>query len=286
MAVSTGNTALYSDLKNWYDVFNDLASRFSNGIATLPVPGSGSKISATNINYLNDKINAFRSDYYLGTQASWWPTGTNVTTGTQIKATMTGILGVVTNATRVVCRNISTNASGNHSCGQPTVSCSNVQCQHLDNGYGDCPNGNYYIGCDHVACPNGQNPNGDCPNTSHSYNKKQCGTSSVACNYGSCSRWSGGQYYLYNVNASSVTKSNGWWSNVTRTCGLHTNGTCTSGYHWNTNDAQCTSGSWGNGLKGNGNYNNACTSGWHGNTKKGNTSVVDITCNQNSKTNG
>lgn len=68
MAVSTGSKALYSDLKNWYDVFNNLASNYSNGISTLTVPSSSSKISASNINNLNDKIDAFRADYYLGTK--------------------------------------------------------------------------------------------------------------------------------------------------------------------------------------------------------------------------
>lgn len=54
LAVSTGSKALYSDIKNWYDVFNSLASNYSNGITTLTIPASGSKISATNINNLND----------------------------------------------------------------------------------------------------------------------------------------------------------------------------------------------------------------------------------------
>lgn len=67
MAVSTGSKALYSDLKNWYDTFNSLASNYSSGISTLTVPASGSKISATNINNLHNKIAEFRSDTYLGT---------------------------------------------------------------------------------------------------------------------------------------------------------------------------------------------------------------------------
>jgi hypothetical protein len=59
LAVQTGSTALYSDMKNWYDVFNNLASKFSNGISTLTVPASGSKISATDVNNLNNKIKEF-----------------------------------------------------------------------------------------------------------------------------------------------------------------------------------------------------------------------------------
>lgn len=67
MAVSTGNKALYSDLTNWYSVFNSLAANYSNGITQLTTPASGSKISATNVNNLNAKITEFRNDYYLGT---------------------------------------------------------------------------------------------------------------------------------------------------------------------------------------------------------------------------
>lgn len=84
LAVSTGSKALYSDLTNWYTVFNNLASNYSNGITTLATPASGSKISATNINNLNDKIDEFRSDYYLGTKSEWWPVGSDVTVGTLI----------------------------------------------------------------------------------------------------------------------------------------------------------------------------------------------------------
>lgn len=67
MAVSQGNKALYSDLKNWYDTFNSLATNYSNNLTALTVPSSGSKISATNINNLHSRIAAFRSDKFLGT---------------------------------------------------------------------------------------------------------------------------------------------------------------------------------------------------------------------------
>lgn len=117
MAVSTGNKVLYSDLTNWYTVFNNLAKNYSNGISQLTTPASGSKISATNVNNLNAKITEFRNDYYLGTQAAWWPVGTNVTVGNLITPALTGILGVVSNATKVICKNIANNSSGTYSCG-------------------------------------------------------------------------------------------------------------------------------------------------------------------------
>ena len=59
MAVSTGSKALYSDLVNWYTVFNSLASNYSNNISTLSTPAADSKISASNLNNLHTKITEF-----------------------------------------------------------------------------------------------------------------------------------------------------------------------------------------------------------------------------------
>ena len=59
MAVSTGNKALYTDLVNWYTVFNSLASNYSDTISTISTPAAGSKISASNLNNLHAKITEF-----------------------------------------------------------------------------------------------------------------------------------------------------------------------------------------------------------------------------------
>ena len=67
LAVSTGSQVSYSDLKNWYDTFNNLSANYSDNISTLAVPASGSKTLASNLNNLHAKITEFRSDTYLGT---------------------------------------------------------------------------------------------------------------------------------------------------------------------------------------------------------------------------
>ena len=198
MAVSTGSQALYSDMKNWYDVFNNLASNYSNGISTLTVPSSGSKISATHINNLNDKIDEFRSDYYLGTKSAWWPIGSDVTVGTLIKPGLTGILGVVSNATKVVCRNIANNSSGTYSCGSyssgansygiksnGTLASGSNSCG--EKTYGANVNGTYGNGamgngpCPHTMNSSGSNQNADCPNGL--CNSGTCGSGTNSSSY-------------------------------------------------------------------------------------------------------
>lgn len=118
MSTGRGDKAAYSDVKNWYDTFNNLASNYSNGIGTLAVPSAGARINASDINNLHSKINSFRSDAYLGTQAGWWPTGTNVSAGAQItNGSLSSILTTVSNASRVKCRNTATNSKGAQSNG-------------------------------------------------------------------------------------------------------------------------------------------------------------------------
>lgn len=116
MATSAGSTISYSDLSSWYTTFNNLCSKYSNGIATISTPASDSTVLATNINNLHAKITSFRSDKFLGTKSAWWPTGTNVTAGATIYASnLTAILGVVSNASKVKCKNTATNNNGKHS---------------------------------------------------------------------------------------------------------------------------------------------------------------------------
>lgn len=169
MATTQGSKALYSDVKNWYTVFNNLASNYSNGITTLTVPSSGAKITATQINNLHDKIDAFRNDYYLGTVSSYWPQGTDATKGEKITPTgISSILATISNASKVVCKNLATNLSGaypngNHSSGTCSSQCS---------PYGSCTSGGnsgqtgYYN-----SCPRGLNSN--TPKTNGDYS---CGT--------------------------------------------------------------------------------------------------------------
>jgi len=64
----------------------------------------------TNVNTLNDKLQDFISDTFLGTKSSWWVKATTVTSDSQIKAFS---FSTAVNAfTSVVCRNTATNSSG------------------------------------------------------------------------------------------------------------------------------------------------------------------------------
>lgn len=117
MAVQ-GEKISYSELLNWYEVFNNLATNYSENVTALSIPVSGKKAEPSDINNLHEKINQFRSDTYLGTKAEWFPIGTDVSKNEYIRAIdPTAILGVVSNATLVKCRNVATNTCGVHGSG-------------------------------------------------------------------------------------------------------------------------------------------------------------------------
>ena len=113
MAVSTGSTALSSDMQGWYKSFNNFISSYASGIGTLTVPAANKIIAATDVNNLNTKISAFKSDTYLSTQSGWWTTG-SVSSGAVIKPP-TFITSTISNFSNVKCRNTATNSKGKHS---------------------------------------------------------------------------------------------------------------------------------------------------------------------------
>lgn len=54
MATTVGSRVDYSDLRNWYNTFNNLANNFSNGITALTVPANDAHaVRATEINNLH-----------------------------------------------------------------------------------------------------------------------------------------------------------------------------------------------------------------------------------------
>ena len=153
MATTQGSKALHSDIQNWYTVFNNLASNYSSGITTLTVPSSGAKITAAQINNLHAKIKAFQSDYYLGTQAAWWPTGTNAVSGSHIKPTnLSAIINTVSNASKVKCKNIANYINGD---------CPNGPCNNGSKN-NTCIYGTRQIGPNSSACTSGSMSNGAC----------------------------------------------------------------------------------------------------------------------------
>lgn len=82
MALSTGNTAIWSDIQSLYTRLNTERTRF--GFSTVTVPGNPGTMVPKNISDLNTKVNEMSSNGYLTSVAI-----TNVTvpsSGTLIKA--------------------------------------------------------------------------------------------------------------------------------------------------------------------------------------------------------
>lgn len=82
MALSTGNTAIWSDIQSLYTRLNTERTRF--GFSTVTVPGNPGAMVPKNISDLNTKVNEMSSNGYLTSVAI-----TNVTvpsSGTLIKA--------------------------------------------------------------------------------------------------------------------------------------------------------------------------------------------------------
>ena len=89
MAVSTGSSALYSDMKGWYTSLNAVITSYGGGvISSLTVPSSGKNIGATDINNLKSKLDEMKNDTYLGSVPSLYPTYSVVSSGTLISATI------------------------------------------------------------------------------------------------------------------------------------------------------------------------------------------------------
>lgn len=186
MATTQGNKALLSDIKSWYTTFNNLASKYSNGIASLTAPAADSSITAAQINNLHAKITSFRSDKYLGTKAAWWPTGTNAVKGNPIKpSNLTAILGVVSNATKVKCKNTANNSYGSSSttCTSGSRSCSS--CGNTTNAKyctKTCSSVCTLTGKDPYTCNYGTKTSGfhnsgtACSSGTNTSGKKTCGT--------------------------------------------------------------------------------------------------------------
>lgn len=159
MATTQGEKALLSDLNSWQTIFNNLASNYSNGVSTVALTTSNTSITASQINTLHARITSFRADKYLGTQAAWWPTGTNVTVGNPITpANLTAIINTVSNASKVKCKNEASNSSGDCPNGDHNRGNRDNTCK-----YGTRTSGFLTSGCTSGAMSNGTwNPNGSC----------------------------------------------------------------------------------------------------------------------------
>ena len=288
----------YDDLRNWYTQFNRLVS-YSSGLSTLTVPADDRhSVRAREINDLHSQITNFQNDYYLGTQAAWWPTGVMVNRNQIIEATSLGaITTTVSNVSRVKCKNTATNSHGgmcentmksnsakiNTNCSQGQNS--NTYKAHHVYDYGMWENGVKSSGaksampCSSGACTSGSKTSGTYPNTlySNGWNGsglyanvvKTCGavdtnsTSSgtITCNHGynTCGRYQNGAND--NTKHSNGTNGHNNNSNVTLSNGDKANG-------YNSNGAcenrQTSSRSIAYIQCFCGTYSNGvCTSGWH-----------------------
>lgn len=122
----------YSEIKNWYDVFNEVITKYGgNEIASLTPPEQGEKAQVADINNLYNKIDEFIADEYLGTQPTLYDTDYSiVSSGSLIMRTATTpISNTTSKLIEIQCRNKITYTSGTKSNGtKGNETCSNTEC--------------------------------------------------------------------------------------------------------------------------------------------------------------
>lgn len=308
MAISQGSLASYSDLANYYNTFNNFIATYGGNITQLTIPSQNKKIEASDVNNLDGKITEFQSETYLSTQASWW-VNANVTVGDLIQAIdWDNVNTTVTNMARVQCRNISTNNKGNNGECCNTYS-THSQCCDTNSTNANCCNTNSTNG----NCCNTNSTNGNCCNTNSTHSQtcqNGSGTTTFYWNgwwrigdwsWNSSGWWDVG--YRYSSNCSngclnapySAWYWNGGWVAVTAyTCSVACGNGCTQSACKNGNHGQackngnhgqvCKNGNHGQNCQNGTNSKNPCNNGQKTNTCS-NTQVIDITCQQATKSN-
>lgn len=175
-----GESLNYSEIKNWYDVFNEVITKYGgNEIASLTPPEQGGKAQPADINNLYNKISEFVADEYLGTQPTLYDTDYSViSSGSLIIRTATiPISNTTSKLTEIQCRNKITYTSGAKSNGShDNGTRSNTQCGKGTKGNGFKSNGNCTSGGRHFgACGKGQKGNGTCTSGYHGQGTKSNG---------------------------------------------------------------------------------------------------------------
>lgn len=251
MAVQTGQKAEYSDLINWYQVFNTFISNYggpnaaeleedanATGISQLTVPSSGAKIQATDVTNLTAKIEEFKTDTYLKTEPDLWVSDSEAAVGVPIRpiAITSGISTTITNMEQVVCRNLATNS-------YDLKAYTNKNNYPKENGKNSC-------GVQYVKCSSGKNTCG----------KNTCGTCAQICS-----------------KISNTINGNGNIRNtINCTYGLNSlacsSGTCPNNCTQGANSSACTSGTY--------------THGYHGCGRNTYGKTIDITSTRTSVTLG
>ena len=175
-----GESLNYSEIKNWYDVFNEVITKYGgNEIASLTPPEQGGKAQPADINNLYNKISEFVADEYLGTQPTLYDTDYSVVSSGSliIRTATTPISNTTSKLTEIQCRNKITYTSGAKSNGShDNGTKSNTQCSKgtKSNGFksnGNCTSGGRHFG----ACGKGQKGNGTCTSGYHGQGTKSNG---------------------------------------------------------------------------------------------------------------
>lgn len=165
-----GESLNYSEIKNWYDVFNEVITKYGgNEIASLTPPEQGGKAQPADINNLYNKISEFVADEYLGTQPTLYDTDYSVVSSGSliIRTATTPISNTTSKLTEIQCRNKITYTSGAKSNGShDNGTKSNTQCSKGNyssgaNGLGhNTKNANTYGTCTKGTKTNGTRTNG------------------------------------------------------------------------------------------------------------------------------
>lgn len=130
MSATKGNPLTEADLQSWYNALNSIISTYSDGLSQLADPASvGSIIESEDINNFFNKLTEMKSDKFLGTVASLYPTYSVVSDGTIIYASSGNPMSQAISSDylgKVVCKNTATNSSGtcnsgNKGCGTQSV---------------------------------------------------------------------------------------------------------------------------------------------------------------------
>ena len=222
MAISQNSRIDRSDINSMYTSFNNFISSYGGGMAGVGnAPGQYTTIYASTITNLNNKIDNFKSDTYLGTQSSWWSKASNVAQGRIIYASdMNPLVTTVSNFSKVKCRNTANNTYGNNAncCNSNAKACANANnnpqtCSHncsncCNSNAKSCANANNNPqSCSHSAhsnccnsnakaCANANNNPQSCSHSAHSNccnsNARACGNANntaQACTSKTCSNW-------------------------------------------------------------------------------------------------
>ena len=188
--MAAGDSILRTWIDNVWNKFNTVISSFSNGLSQLSAPTS--KIAASDIAALNNKINQIKADYYLSSEANLFVTFSAVqgsVVPNTFKNAVDNNLAGASNFSIFKCKNVATYLNGtkttNGTCSNE--SCLNGSCGRGTYSYGQTRNSRSGYSRNSTAksgrgsnsngtCDNGNNSNGTCSNGTNSNGTNSHGT--------------------------------------------------------------------------------------------------------------